>query len=82
MVRRLLPDSLAGMMDRLPALDVGEAMLIGDAALLPNRIKLDAPTIPPESDTKAFWTEWSERTPDSDAIAEAVETLRSQTRPT
>jgi hypothetical protein len=79
-IRRLMPDSLAGLTDVLPLLDTGEAVLLGDAVLLPTRIKLDQPKITPDSSTRDFWTEWSTRQPDNDAITAAVEYLRSQTR--
>jgi hypothetical protein len=75
-----MPDSLAGLTDVLPLLDTGEAVLLGDAVLLPTRIKLDQPKITPDSSTRDFWTEWSTRQPDNDAITAAVEYLRSQTR--
>ena len=79
-VRRLMPDSLAGVLDGLPLLDTGEAMLLGDAILLPARIKLKFPTIEPLSQTRNFWQEWGEKAPDSAAVAAAVETLRRQSR--
>jgi hypothetical protein len=79
-IRRLMPDSLAGLTDVLPLLDTGEAVLLGDAVLLPTRIKLDKPEITPDSSTRDFWTEWSSRQPDNDAIGAAVECLRGQTR--
>lgn len=79
-VRRLMPDSLAGVLDGLPLLDTGEALLLGDAILLPARIKLKFPVIEPLSQTRNFWQEWGERAPDSAAVAEAVETLRRQSR--
>lgn len=79
-VRRLMPDSLAGVLDGLPLLDTGEALLLGDAILLPARIKLKFPTIEPLSQTRNFWQEWGERAPDSAAVAAAVETLRRQSR--
>jgi hypothetical protein len=81
-VRRLMPDSLAGVLDGLPLLDIGEALLLGDAILLPARIKLRYPAIEPLSQTCNFWQEWGERAPDSDAVATAVETLRRQSRTT
>ena len=37
-VRRLMPESLEGLMDTLPILDIGEALVVGDAVLLPSRI--------------------------------------------
>ena len=79
-IKRLMPDSLAGLTSILPLLDTGEALLLGDAVLLPSRIKLDAPKIPPDSATRDFWTEWGTAKPDDAAITAAVECLRSQTR--
>lgn len=81
-VRRLMPDSLAGVLDGLPLLDTGEALLLGDAILLPARIKLKFPAIEPLSQTRNFWQEWGERAPDSVAVVAAVETLRRQSRTT
>lgn len=79
-IRRLMPDSLAGMTSILPLLDTGEALLLGDAVLLPTRIKLDIPAIAPDSATRDFWREWGSNEPEAGAITLAVECLRSQTR--
>lgn len=79
-IKRLMPDSLAGVLDGLPLLDTGEAVLLGDAVILPSRIKLSLPRILPCSATRNFWTEWETDAPDAAAIADAVETLRRQTR--
>jgi hypothetical protein len=79
-VRRLMPDALAGILDGLPLLDIGEAVLLGDAILLPARIKLKLPRVEPLSATRDFWREWGEREPDEKAIAAAIETLRRQSR--
>lgn len=79
-IRRLMPDSLAGLTDILPLLDTGEAVLLGDAVLLPTRIRLDKPVIRPDSSTRDFWIEWSTKKADTDAIVAAVECMRSQTR--
>ena len=79
-VRRLMPDSLAGVLDGLPLLDTGEAFLLGDAILIPARVKLKFPAIEPLSQTRDFWQEWGEKAPDSKAVQEAVETLRRQSR--
>jgi len=79
-IRRLMPDSLAGLTDILPLLDTGEAVLLGDAVLLPTRIRLDKPSITPDSSTRDFWVEWATKQSDDNAIIAAVECLRSQTR--
>jgi DNA helicase HerA-like ATPase len=79
-VKKLLPDSFKGITDCLPLLDTGEALILGDSILLPNRIKLDKPTIEPDSMTKNFWNEWAINQPDNDSLKEAIENLRSQSR--
>ena len=79
-IKRLMPDSLAGLTSILPLLDTGEALLLGDAVLLPSRIRLDKPTITPDSATRDFWKEWGSQASDAEAIKLAVEALRSQTR--
>ncbi|MFA5945366.1 MAG: ATP-binding protein [Patescibacteria group bacterium] len=79
-VRRLVPDSMAGILDGLPLLDTGEALLLGDAILLPARLKLKLPMIEPLSQTRNFWQEWETKVPNSDAISLAVEALRRQSR--
>ncbi|KGM88425.1 putative ATPase [Roseovarius mucosus DSM 17069] len=79
-IKRLMPDSLAGLTSILPLLDTGEALLLGDAVLLPTRIKLDMPKVAPDSATRDFWKEWGSAKPDDAAIASAIECLRGQSR--
>lgn len=79
-IKRLMPDSLSGLTSILPLLDTGEALMLGDAVLLPSRIKLDLPAITPDSATRDFWRDWGTQAPDVDAIHQAIESLRSQTR--
>jgi len=79
-VRRLMPDSLSSILDSLPLLDIGEAYLIGDAVLLPSRIKLSLPSIAPLSQTREVWQEWGDNQPSVVAIQSAVENLRKQSR--
>src|SRR5690606_34056919 len=42
-IRRLLPDTLGGLAELLPVLDIGEALVVGDAAVLPSRIRVEEP---------------------------------------
>lgn len=58
-VRRLLPDSLGGFGDLLPVLDTGEALVVGDASLLPARIRMAPPSQHPKSGTIDFWDRWA-----------------------
>lgn len=78
-IKRLLPDNLSGLTDVLPILDIGEALVVGDASLLPTRIIIDEPNIKPESATVKFWKEWSTDTSKQD-IATAVSGLRKQSK--
>lgn len=60
-IKKLLPDNLIGLTDILPVLDIGEALVVGDASLLPTRIFIDAPRLKPQSATIRFWGEWSKK---------------------
>ena len=81
-IKNLLPDSLKSTIEFLPLLDVGEALVVGDAILLPSKIMLDKPAKEhqPISSTKKFWDEWDSKQPNNDAVIKAVESLRSQSR--
>jgi len=78
-VKRLLPESLEGLMDTLPILDIGETLVVGDAVLLPSRIHICPPIEKPLSGTIAFWDEWSKK-PDSPDFVKSVENMRRQNR--
>ena len=78
-IKRLLPENLAGLTDILPILDIGEALVVGDSSLLPTRILIGEPTIKPESATIQFWKEWSNESAEQD-IAGAVSGLRRQSK--
>jgi len=76
-IKRLLPDSLGSFGDLLPVLDVGEALVVGDASLLPTRIRIAEPAMKPDSQTVAFWDRWNETDPQSDT-PNAVRSWRRQ----
>jgi uncharacterized protein len=76
-ITRLLPDSLGSFGDLLPILDIGEALVVGDASLLPTRVRVAEPRKKPNSQTIAFWDRWSEAEPKSDTD-NAVKAWRRQ----
>ena len=76
-IRKLFPDSIGNYADLLPVLDIGEAIAVGDASLLPSRIIIEKPTQKPNSATVRFWDKWSEETT-SDGISSAVLAMRKQ----
>src|SRR5208283_4498367 len=67
-IRHLVSATLSNLTGVLPMLDVGEAVLIGDAILLPVRIKLDTPELKPASVTMPYWKMWSNKPSNITAI--------------
>lgn len=76
-IKRLFPDNLGDFSEMLPILDIGESLIVGDASLLPSRVKIDPPKIKPDSSTVEFWDEWSKEITEK-GIEQAVEALRKQ----
>ncbi|MDA5521486.1 ATP-binding protein [Yersinia kristensenii] len=76
-IKKLLPDSLGGFSDILPTLDTGEALVVGDASLLPSRIRIDTPINKPNSGTIDFWDEWQENAP-ANRLPTAIDNWRKQ----
>ena len=75
--RSLMPDSLGGFGDLLPVLDTGEALVVGDAILLPTRIRIAKPVNEPLSGTIDFWDRWADAASPS-SLGKAVESWRRQ----
>lgn len=59
-VAAMLTDSLVGIVEMLPNLDVGECIVVGDAIMLPSKIILDKPNEKPKSATIDFWDRWND----------------------
>ena len=80
-IRRLFPDSLGNFSDLLPILDVGESLIVGDACLLPSRVKINEPKIEPQSATVDFWDEWQKDKKEGEkGFKEALEALKKQSK--
>jgi uncharacterized protein len=58
-VKNLLPDSIKGIIDILSTLRRGECVLLGDAVIMPTRIKITPPKPNPDSNDISFTAEWS-----------------------
>jgi hypothetical protein len=58
-VKGTLPDSLAGLMDMLPVLRTGEAIITGEAATLPIRCRVMLPEKRPNSGDPSVVVQWS-----------------------
>ncbi|EGJ36083.1 ATP-binding protein [Streptococcus sanguinis] len=60
-VRQLLPDSMGGIVDKLPSLATGEALLIGEATILPSIVKIDVCKDKPSSKDVPYFQLWKEK---------------------
>ncbi len=65
-VRKLVPDSLSGLMDMLPSLRTGEALILGDCVALPTRVMIDCPNPKPQSSDVEFAKWWKTGIQDMD----------------
>lgn len=59
-VRKLLPDSLGGIIDILPSLHQGDALLVGDSIVLPSIVTIDRCDPEPSSNDIPYWSLWKE----------------------
>ena len=79
-VSAMLTDSLVGIVDTLPNLDVGECVAVGDAIKLPVKILLDKPQEEPISSTINFWDRWNDRKDTVFDIDSAIKNMIKQSR--
>lgn len=59
-VKKLLPDSLGGIIDILPSLHQGDALLVGDSIVLPSIVTIDRCDPEPSSSDIPYWSLWKE----------------------
>jgi hypothetical protein len=76
-IASVVPDSMAGLVDILPALRTGEAILVGEALAIPSRIRFPLAEPRPRSDDPDIKKAWSGSAA-SPKLAEAVRKWRTQ----
>lgn len=59
-VKKLLPDTLGAMTETLPALEAGEALLIGDSVVMPSLVYIDRCEKEPSSKDIPYLNIWEE----------------------
>lgn len=59
-VKRLLPDTLGSIVDKMPSLKAGECLLIGDAVVLPSVVQVEKCNPAPSSKDIPYWKLWKE----------------------
>ena len=65
-VARLLPDSVGNLSDKLPTLGAGEALLIGEAVVMPSIVKVAHCSPSPSSNDIPYYELWKEQWKDVD----------------
>lgn len=60
-VRKLLPDSLGTLIDKMPAFKQGEALLVGESIALPSIVQIEVCTQAPTSNDIPYWDLWKEQ---------------------
>lgn len=59
-IRRVLPDTFGNLTSNLSSLQTGEALLMGDAIILPSLVKIDETKMPPSSSDIPYLKLWKE----------------------
>ncbi len=59
-VKRLLPDTFGELINKMPSLKVGEALLIGDATIIPSIVQIDECEEKPSSNDIPYFDLWKE----------------------
>lgn len=57
-IRRILPDTFGNLTSNLSSLQTGEALLMGDATILPSLVKIDITSQPPSSSDIPYLKIW------------------------
>lgn len=59
-VKRLLPDTLGNLIDKMSTLRAGECLLIGESVILPSIVQIDRCSPKPSSNDIPYWKLWKE----------------------
>lgn len=65
-VKRLLPDTLGNLTSGIASLEAGEALLIGDAVVMPSVVYVDPCSPPPSSSDIPYYEIWKKSWKDAD----------------
>lgn len=59
-VKKLLPDSLGSLIEKMTSLKQGEALVVGESIILPSIVLIDRCNPQPSSNDIAYWELWKE----------------------
>lgn len=57
-VRKLLPDSLGTLIDKMTSFKQGEALLVGESIILPSIVQIEPCSVAPSSNDIPYWELW------------------------
>jgi len=75
-VKKLLPDSLGTLIDKMTSFRQGEALLVGESIVLPSIVQIDRCDPEPSSNDIPYWELWKEKWKDMDIAAIKAEWYR------
>lgn len=78
-VRELVPDAAKGMLDALPTLAQGEAIIVGESVPMPLRVQIFMPNPPPNSSSIDYAGQWHHG-PAEISVEDLVDRWRRQDR--
>lgn len=68
-VKKLLPDSLGSLIDKMTSFRQGEALLVGESIVLPSIVQIDPCIDAPSSNDIPYWQLWKEEWKEMDFAA-------------
>jgi len=78
-IKKLVPDQNAELMNMLSILRRGEALIIGEAVVMPVRVLIELPSPTPDSDDIKFFENWNNGIKDLN-VGEVIDRWRKQER--
>ncbi|MDO8330875.1 MAG: ATP-binding protein [Fluviicoccus sp.] len=75
-VKKLLPDSLGTLIDKMTSFRQGEALLVGESIVLPSIVQIDQCDPAPSSNDIPYWELWKEEWKEMDIAAIKAEWYR------
>lgn len=60
-VKKLLPDTMGSLIEKMPSLKAGEALLIGDSVVIPSIVQINPCNNPPSSNDIPYWKLWKKQ---------------------
>lgn len=59
-VKKLIPDTMGSLIDKMPSLKQGEALLVGESIILPSLVQIDRCKNAPSSNDIPYWELWKD----------------------